>query len=292
MSKIVVSQSPSIVVEKEVDGIEMGVLSDGTSFLTGRALSRFCDVAASAIINQAERWRAGDRSSKLAKALVAAGHQQSSLYIPLTKGRRVVHAYPEDVCMAILEYYALDVSPQNVVAMKRYRLLARETLRRFIYAQVGYDPKAAMEASWKHFQDRMVMHELPAGFFSVFRETADFVVAGIRAGMRIDHHTVPDISVGIAWAHYWKENELAKKFGERAQYPHNYPDYFPQSTSNPQMMRIYPDAALANFRRWLGFVYIPSKFPKYLMGKTGEGLMTPEAAKALIATITPKKLTG
>src|SRR5262245_15702863 len=29
--------------EKEIDGIGMGVLSDGTAFLTGRGLARLCD---------------------------------------------------------------------------------------------------------------------------------------------------------------------------------------------------------------------------------------------------------
>ena len=45
-----------IAVAKEVDELEMGVLEDGTPFLTGRGLARACGVPPSAIIQQAATW--------------------------------------------------------------------------------------------------------------------------------------------------------------------------------------------------------------------------------------------
>ena len=35
------------------------------------------------------------------------------------------------------------------------------------------------------------------------------------------------------------------------------------------MIYAYPDNALAAFRHWLRAVYLPTKFPKYLLGKVG-----------------------
>jgi len=33
----------TVEVTKEVDGIEMGVLTDGTAYLTGRGVARLCE---------------------------------------------------------------------------------------------------------------------------------------------------------------------------------------------------------------------------------------------------------
>lgn len=54
-----------MVVAKEVDGVEMGVLEDGTAFLTGRGLARACGVVPSAIIGQAAEWASGKRTGEL-----------------------------------------------------------------------------------------------------------------------------------------------------------------------------------------------------------------------------------
>lgn len=59
--ELVLSHSVNIAVSKEVDGVEMGVLSDGRSYFSARGLALVCGVAASAIINQGKRWLEGDR---------------------------------------------------------------------------------------------------------------------------------------------------------------------------------------------------------------------------------------
>lgn len=71
----------NIVITSEVDGLEMGVLADGTSFLSGRALARLCGVATSTIIYQAAQWRAGNRATKLGRLLETAGIDSDSLFI-------------------------------------------------------------------------------------------------------------------------------------------------------------------------------------------------------------------
>lgn len=57
------------------------------------------------------------------------------------------------------------------------------------------------------------------------------------------------------------------KYGERIPYDHNYPEYYPQSDSNPQPANAYPDEALPEFRSWFRQVYLPTKFPVYILQK-------------------------
>ena len=73
-------------------------------------------------------------------------------------------------------------------------------------------------------------------------------------------------------------------YGERKRYDHNYPDYFPQSMSNPQPAYCYPDDALAEFRRWARDVYIVNQMPRYLESKVKAGeLPAPSAVAAIEA---------
>lgn len=97
---------------------------------------------------------------------------------------------------------------------------------------------------------------MPKGYLSIFREVADMIVTLGQAGLHIDSSFVPDGSVGKIWATYWKENKLTEKYGERKEWDHNFPDYFPQAKSNPQAAACYPEMALGEFRRWLREHYI------------------------------------
>lgn len=42
--------------QKEIDGVGMGVLSDGTAFLSGRGLSRLCGVSNARIVELGQNW--------------------------------------------------------------------------------------------------------------------------------------------------------------------------------------------------------------------------------------------
>ncbi|MHC3713776.1 hypothetical protein [Salmonella enterica] len=118
--------------------------------------------------------------------------------------------------MAILEYYAFDASQaNNATALRNYRLLARQTLREFIFRSVGIDPRNPVSGAWKCFQERIILNDkIPAGFFSVFREMVDITVPLINAGFELGPKTVPDISVGTRWANHWKRNNLSEKYGK------------------------------------------------------------------------------
>lgn len=121
---------------------------------------------------------------------------------------------------------------------------------------------------------------MPIGYFSVFKESTGLVVDLINAGLSVNQHTVPDGSVGTTWGPYWTKNKLSEKYGDRVEYLHFYPAEYPQSGSNPQKAWAYPDAALAEFRRWFRITYLQTKYPSYILRKANAlpgGL--PEAQK-------------
>lgn len=277
----------SIKVSKEIDGLEMGVLSDGTSYLTGRSLARLCATAPSTIIAQGTNWKDGKRDNVLAKWLEEHGIDQDSLYVETEVAGTKVHAYPDDVCMLILEYYAFDAQRPSPDAQKeaqfRYRTLARAGLRAFVYHALGYDPTNSVPPSWREFHDRLLLVTSPVGFFSVFKEAADFVISAIRLGLKVDENNVPDISIGQHWSKYWETMDLERHYGKRTKFQHNYPDYFRQAKSNPQDIWVYPVSAIGAFRIWLQNEYVPKQFPDFLIRKVKRGMLSPSTAQLLIS---------
>lgn len=278
----------AIVVAKEVDGVEMGVFADGTPFLTGRGLAKACGVAPSAIINQAEAWKSGKRSSALAKLLIESGYDEDLLYIPIDGGGTRVHAYTDSVSTIIIEYYALETGSER--AKQIYRVLARQGLREFIYKATGFDSRTLFPESWRDFRDRLLLSTFPAGFFSVFREMSEFLLRAMQAGLVLDSKNVIDVSVGKTWSSFWDTNNLDAAIGPRQKHLHNYPADYPQAASNPQDIWVYPVEALGTFRRWLDEVYIPEKLPTYLNGKVKSRVLARSEADMLLAAVTPAAL--
>jgi hypothetical protein len=204
--------------------------------------------------------------------------------------RRQVYAYPDYVCLAILEYYAFEaganVKPE---AVQNFRQLAGMALREFIYTQLGYSPSARVPDSWSLFHDRvsLVFHTVPHGYFSVFKEMSDIIVTLIRQGANVDDKFVPDISVGQHWANHWRDTGLEIIHGARIQYEHNYPSYFPQAVSNPQPAYCYPDSCLGEFRRWMRDTYLQDRMPAYLTSKAKQGALPPSFVKLALEALAP-----
>ena len=264
-----------VKTQKESNGIGMGVLSDGTPFLNQRGLSRLCGVENRYIGLISTEWKSSEQSERTrrVRALLAERDEFPEVGAYETYfGKRKVLAYPDTVCMAVLEYYAFEagLSGQSI-ALESYRKLARHGLRQFIYNEVGYSYED--NELWKIFHDRVSLtyDAVPDGYFGVFKEISSLIVTLGLQGMRIDDKFVPDISVGQAWSKHWLRSGLNVKFGDRRTYPHNYPPYFPQATSNPQMAACYPEDALGEFRRWFRNDYIgEGRFKKYLTKKVTE----------------------
>jgi hypothetical protein len=156
----------TVAKEVEIDGIGMGVLSDGTPYLTGRGLARMCGIDQKAIVEMTSQWNAAKlrpREAKIKENLCQQGFSSSKPHITINVAGTITNAYPDGVCMAVLEYYAFDAG-NNVKphALKNYRLLARRSFRDFIYTQVGYDPRQLIPEVWKQFHDRIsLVYNMP-----------------------------------------------------------------------------------------------------------------------------------
>ena len=276
--------------QTEIDGVGMGVLTDGTPFLTGRGLAGLCGVDSSRISEIATDWHLPNprpAARKIRKILEDRGVEiPVHPYIEITQRSGAFHAYADVVCLAVLEYYAFDAgSSVREQAQKNYRLLAGKALHDFIYTQVGYDPNHNIPAAWVQFHDRVSLtyNSVPPGYFSVFKEIADMIVTLGEAGLHIDSSFVPDISVGLSWAKHWSSSGFDEKYGERIKWGHNYPDYFPQAVSNPQECWCYPDDALGAFRKWSREIYIgQGKFSNYINGKIKKKELPPSFAQLMI----------
>ncbi|MEM6973736.1 MAG: hypothetical protein AAF577_13105 [Pseudomonadota bacterium] len=262
-----------VEVEKHVNGIEMGVLQNGMPYLTQRGLAQMTGADRKTIYEITQEWEQIDRNFIPTKGrmaffldyLLKNGYDDPRLFVEISKNRSPHYAYTDVVCMAFVEYFAFEAQRTNEIAVSNYRNLARFGLQKFIYDALGYTP----EDKWRHFNDRVsiLKGSSPDGYFIVFNEMTGVVVDLINAGLTVNDKTVPDISVGQIWGRYWSDNNVDQEYGQRVKTDHDYPEYFPQAASNPQPIWAYPDAALPAFRRWLRHVYLPTKFPPYILKK-------------------------
>ena len=273
--------------EKEIDGVGMGVLSDGTAFLTGRGLARLCDVSNARIVEMGQNWKIESTNAMtegVKKILREKGLLPEMPYIEIVQRSGVFYAYSDVVCLAVLEYYAFDQPVEH--AKRNFRLLAGRALHEFIYTQVGYDPTSRVPEKWRQFHDRVSLtyNSVPTGYFSVFKEIADIIVHLGQSGLTINDKFVPDISVGIHWGNHWVNQNLVQRYGERIKFEHNYPAYFPQAKSNPQLPWCYPEMALGEFKRWIREDYIKEgKFKRYLEDQVTKRALPPSFAQLAVS---------
>ncbi len=283
-----------VAVEREVDGVGMGVLSNGSPYLNIRGLARMCGVDHTLIVDITAAWQDAapkPREAKIKELVISQGADDKIAFVAVKKNGTIHHIIPAAVCMAVLEYYAFEARTRSEQAAKSYRILARKGFTDYIYAQVGYNPSGSPSVAWQQFHDRVSLsyHTVPIGYFSIFKEIADMLVTLIKQGASLGDKFIPDISVGLAWGKHWTASNFDNLFGPRKKYEHNYPLYFPQSVTNPQEPWCYPDAALAEFRRWMREVYIPTKMPNYLNDKAKQKQITAQAATAAIAAFAAPK---
>lgn len=148
----------------------------------------------------------------------------------------------------------------------------------------GLSPEST---AWQVFQERisLVYDSVPAGYFCIFKETADLYATMINGGAHMGAKMILDISIGLHWGNRWRDNNFNHRFGERRTYPHEYPIRYPQSASNPQKAACYPDAALPEFRRWMREDYIPHHLPSYLRAQVQKGKILASAANDTILAL-------
>jgi len=156
-------QGLQVQVALTVDGIEMGVLPDGTAYMTGRALARLCGIRNSSISEATSDWAnhaPGQRTTRLARWLEQQGVARDSLYVrterPVVAGN-AAYPYPDDVVTRIVEYYAHDADHTTDEARHNFRILARAGARAFVYDQLGFDPRSAVPRVWRETRDRILL---------------------------------------------------------------------------------------------------------------------------------------
>lgn len=282
--------------DTELQGIGMGVLSDGTPYLNQRGLAALCDVENAHIGTISSQW--DDLEKPRIKAirgiLEKVGYSGPQPHIEVKHLGTVHYCYPAEVSLAILEYYAIDAGINcKTKARDNYRILAGTALREFIYSTVGYDPTGRNSDKFAHWHDRIALNHqsAPKGFFHVFNEAHTIIYELIMAGADIGPEFVVDISIGLHWSRHWEDNRFEDKHGIRQRYKHNYPDTHPQAKSNPQESWCYPTSALGDFREWLQDDYLEGgKFRNYLSGKVKRGELPVSIAQLAISTLTPLQL--
>lgn len=262
-----------IRIERDVEGIEMGILDNGMPYLTQRGLSTICGAARSTIQEISKEWedtfwddvQPRGRNRVFREYLESNGYDEARLYIEILKDGTPHYAYPELVCMAFIEFFAFDSQRPNDTALLNFRKLARYGLQNFIYDALHYTPID----KWTYFNDRvsLLKGSAPEGYFILFKETTGLVVDLISAGLPVNDKTIPDISIGLHWGKRWTDHSLESRFGERIRFDHDYPMYYPQAASNPQRPWAYPDESLPDFRKWFRRDYLRTKFPKYILTK-------------------------
>lgn len=251
----------------------MGVLQNGMPYLTQRGLATISGAARATVFEITQEWEenfggpipAKGRMAFFMDYLLTNGYDEQRLFIEISKNGSPHYAYPDIVCMAFLEYFSFEAQRKNDTAMTNYRNLARFGLQKFIYQALDYAPSDP----WTLYNSRvsLLKDSVPAGYFSVFKESSGLIVDLITAGLPVNSHTIPDGSVGTTWGPHWTKGNMDTQFGQRIQYDHYYPLEFPQSASNPQAAWAYPDEALPAFRKWFRETYLMTKYPRYILKK-------------------------
>lgn len=268
-------------VEVVADGIPMGVLSDGTPYLTLYGLAKLCGIDEAPLRMFTSNWDAEKekpRGKKIASYLADKGYTNvERLYTRVVNSSNVeTHAYPDYICMAIMRYYAIDATNfDRSVAVGNFVRLAEYTLKRMIYEKSNYNPNASIDLSFDNYRARIKLNDqIPPSHFAVFREIADIAMNLIGGGFPMNDTTSLDGSVGNHWGRYWTNNNLAKKYGERTRYSHKYPDNYRQSAANSHITAwIYPIEALGAFRKWLHENYAMEKLKPYLVSKKVDNIV-------------------
>ena len=262
-----------VEVERVVGGVEMGVLENGLPYLTQRGLAEMSGASRKAIFDITQEWEEAQRSGVFPRGrmtffrdyLSKAGFDELRLYIEIVKDSSPHYAYPDVVCMAVIEYFAFEAQIKNETALNNFRNLARFGLQSFIYDALGY----SLPDKWKYHHDRisLVQSAAPDGYFTIFSEVSGMIVDLIAADLPVNDKTIPDISVGRCWGDHWNDTRLGSTYGGRVKYDHNYPSCYPQSASSPQQPWAYPNEALGEFRRWFRHDYLATRFPRYILAK-------------------------
>ena len=120
----------------EIDGIGMGLLSNGEPYLTQRGLAALCGVQNAHIGTISRDW-ASDKP-RIAAIRERLGFKRAQAHRVLTHNGHRLYAYDAAVAQAVLDYYALDAGNHaQPEAVKNRSRMAGNGLKAHILAQFG-----------------------------------------------------------------------------------------------------------------------------------------------------------
>ncbi|MGI2206898.1 hypothetical protein ACROAD_01305 [Shewanella baltica] len=250
------------------DGFEMGVMSDGTPYLTASGLAYITGKARSNIITLVSDWSTGrhtPRGLAISNLITKHGGKPTEyLHKPINVRGVVNHAIPANICMAVLEYYAFESSPLSEIAQQNFRNLASQSLKEFIYQRTGYKATGALPLHLARYIKNRA--KIPYTHFSMLNEITLNLIAPLEeAGYTLPDSIIPDISEGkmfCAWLR--KHRNVEPKAFPR--YQHEYID------GRVVDACLYPVEYMDDFRKHFHEVWLREKAPEYFKQRDGVAL--------------------
>jgi len=288
-SETLVPQNLKVIQSIDISGfpIEVGILPDGTPFMSGRELARACGISNSTLVGWGERTpQMGDRhrAGKMAELLATYRYGGDRFFVPIpdgTKfgGRANVSAYPYQVCMAFLDYYAFEANKEE--ARNSLRVLSEKQLPQFIYEAVREQPQPPLKLqpelqrvqAGSPFQTRPLRGGIPIGYFTVDQVLAEEQARSLPTSQFPELYAALLSNIEKAWNRYWTIQQLGAELGDR--FP--MPQLISHDWARPRQY-VYPTAALESFSNWLNRQYLPERFPSYLQRKRSQ---TPSSQRLL-----------
>lgn len=245
--------------QSEADGFEMGVMSDGTPYLTASGLAFICGTARSNMITMVNDWqnqRLLPRGVAISQIISRnGGNPENDLHSAIKVKGTTYHAIPADNCMAVLEYYAFESRSDAEIARGNFRNLAAQSLKEFIYTRTGYKATGALPAHIVRYTKNRA--KIPYTHFSMLNEMTLSLIAPLEeAGYTLPDNLVPDISEGKLFCKWLRENRNIEP-ANFPSYEHEYPD------GRKVSARLYPIEYLDDFRKHFHEVWLAERAAKY-----------------------------
>ena len=245
--------------QSEENGFEMGVMSDGTPYLTASGLAFVCGTARSNVITLVSDWqnlRHNPRGLAISQIILRGGGDPTkSLHTEIMVKGRTHNAIPANYCMAILEYFAFESKSDSKVASDNYRNLATQSLKEFIYNRIGYKATGALPAHLARYTQNRA--KIPYTHFSMLNEITLSLIAPLEeAGYTLPENLVPDISEGRMFCAWLRKNRGVEP-KDFPRYDHEYPD--------GRIVRayLYPIEFMDDFRKHFHEEWLAKKAPDY-----------------------------
>lgn len=261
-----------IVPSYDDEGNETGYYTrepDGVSGMTVSALAELCGTsqqAANAILRRIQT--SDPTTNDLSERLKLFAGKDLRLTTNDPQGRLLI---PDEVCWAILGYYAVDARQfaGKQTAIRNYDRIGGPGMRFYIWSETGFVPEVLrpqLRSTTSIYIERLENirdHRIPDSMWTTFREGAEVLLL-VEKEMQVpvDQMDLCDGSIGRRWSEYRKGKPWVTEDGW---YTHTFRDQ-----RGSRLCKAYDLSELRYFRAWLRDIYIPQYLPEYLAVKYGK----------------------